>query len=190
MSSLCSSRPPLPSSPTALHSWRSQALGEHEFGRLLDAYQALHDLRATVTKYTQPLRFEGQAVGKEGSQTFRKDLAEGYVRLLRATVGLDAAWGEEFKRSREAVNDQIDELAHASRRVFEDKFPIPGDHHLLGFPEPHEGTVEDQRPQIAQARSEVEATFQALEDWLAHRLTLYAVTSGAAPRPHTTPRAS
>ncbi|MEY4530309.1 MAG: hypothetical protein RLZZ156_1030, partial [Deinococcota bacterium] len=62
----------------AVNTWKNQALGEHEFGRLLDAIQTLHDIEATITNFRSPFIRQGELEPKERSEKFRKDLGNLY----------------------------------------------------------------------------------------------------------------
>lgn len=172
----------------SLTTWRNQTLGEKEFNALIETARALHDIKASVHNLRLPVVFEGQATDAERSLEFREQLGRSEIDLLRASIGLDIVWGEEFKNLRSEVTSELRRLARASRLVYEPgaQGVMKKDYHLLNRLAPRQVThphlfagevmIEPAEQEIEKAKlmQESDGKFLALEEWIGKRLGLYS----------------
>lgn len=161
----------------ALSAWRLQTLGEHEFGRLLDALQALHDIEAGIANQRNRAVYQHEQSMAERSQAFRSDMAQGMSRLLQATVGLDELWGQEFKDLRHQVQKMVQQVALASNWVWEQESSMarPEHYHLMDLPDKSSSDPHDDQAR-AEAVRRIQEPIAALRAWLTARLAQYVVT--------------
>jgi hypothetical protein len=123
----------LETSQKALETWRGQVLGEHEFGRLLDAIQVLHDIKISIDTMRPPSVVVGNQDTKDRSKDFREYLMKLREKFQSATVGLDEIWGKDFKIPRDELIKLIAAIIVASIHVFEEEGDrISGQYALMG----------------------------------------------------------
>jgi hypothetical protein len=170
----------LETSQKALETWRGQVLGEHEFGRLLDAIQTLYDIENTIKKMRSNLILQGESNEETRSQQFRGNLQQLTANFLRASVGLDVIWGESFKTARENLLQLIHEIAVASNYIYEkgnSRIPIPSQYALMGQntegaqPPLHLGVTDEEM--INKATKRIENTISKVQLFLTEKLKAY-----------------
>lgn len=158
----------------AVQGWRQQSLGQHEFGRLLDALQALHDLKATITNHRLPVLFEGEPDPVTKSKEFRSDLTRSWNLFLRATVGLDQLWGAGFRDLRDQAGTELRSVALASSMLYEQRTPTTECYLKMGRHQPDSReSIPEQRVKIDETGRQILVPFESLETWLIEQLRAY-----------------
>jgi hypothetical protein len=154
----------------AVNTWRNQTLGEHEFGRLLDAMQALHDIEATISNFRLPVIREGETI-TEKSLNFRKDMTILPSKLLKATVGLDQIWDTSFKTARDQLLKLTTDIALAANYVFESTNRMAQDEHraLVG----QYSATEESSQQLKNAKLRIDNDIAQVRNFLVTRLKAY-----------------
>lgn len=193
----------LETSQRALETWRGQVLGEHEFGRLLTAIQALHDIKATISDMRSLIIFEGepdsetrgqqeqiqndetrkekkQIQNETQNKQFQSDLGQLQMKFLSNTFGLDILWGDKFITARDKLVQLIRAVTLAANRLYDRRYnqsPLPEHYALMGIV-----THESQRPyggvtsqsMVDDATKRIEDTISEVQLFLTEKLKAYA----------------
>jgi hypothetical protein len=162
----------------ALNSWREQALGEHELGRLLGARQALRDIESLIYQIRSPLRVEGEPDQKTRSNNFRIDISRLHSTFLRETVGLDEVWNasSNYKELGDELHRLISEVALAANLVYEKEPPEASvqQHILVGSRSYRPENLEEHQSQSNIADERIQKTIGNMKSFLVDRLRAYS----------------
>jgi hypothetical protein len=161
----------------ALQTWRFQVLGEHEFGRLLKAVQAVHDIEVSIDNFRSAVRFQGGPSNPIRSNDFRNNISEHHREFLRETVGLDIFWSEgtNYQTIKKNVKALVDDIALAATYVHETPPGLASlkHHGLVASPNRNPADLSGFEDEKNKAETRIKNDIKQMQDFLEEKLRAY-----------------
>jgi hypothetical protein len=160
----------------ALRTWRSQVTGEHEFGRILDAIAAVHEIAKAIQDF-HALKHDRRSPHSDRiSQKFRQELKQSLEKLSNVTAGLGVIWGKEFINLKIDLETILLKIDYACANVYEKHSSDAETEWLAPMVSPTvmiDGQQRDFTAKHHEFRKEIEIGIDSIHSFLALRLKRY-----------------